>query len=197
MPESPAAEPPDLRVRHDDARAPLPDAVQSALVVPIASMEALVGRWRAELDPAASWGVPAHVTVVAPFGLPDRLDDEVIDAVAAAVASIGAFDVTFDRVSWFGEEVLWVAPEPDSGFRELTGAVWRRFPQFPPYGGEHQGTVPHLTVGVRGPAGRMRAAAAAVTRSLPVRATVDVVRLLAGSPRTGGWGPIVDLPLRR
>jgi len=59
----------------------------------------------------------------------------VIDLAAAAVASVPAFECTFARTRWFGEDVLWLAPEPDQPFRALTTALHRAFPQCPPFGG--------------------------------------------------------------
>jgi hypothetical protein len=41
--------------------------IESAIVVRIPETERLVGRFRADLDVAAALGVPAHVTVLAPF----------------------------------------------------------------------------------------------------------------------------------
>src|SRR6266851_12557 len=118
---------------------------ESAVVVRTPEAEALVGR--ADLDVAAGLGVPAHVTVLAPFVAPNLLGDEMIGALAEAIGSVRSFDVTFARVAWFDRSVLWLAPEPAEPFQALTDAVWRRFPDCPPYRGEHQDVVPHLTVG--------------------------------------------------
>jgi hypothetical protein len=46
------------------------------------------------------------------------------------------------RCGWFGEHVLWPAPEPDTPFRALTSAVWGAFPRHPPYGGAHREVLP-------------------------------------------------------
>ncbi|NIQ97618.1 MAG: 2'-5' RNA ligase family protein, partial [Desulfuromonadales bacterium] len=42
--------------------------------------------------------------------------------------------------------VLYLGPEPDWPFRDLTVAIWKRFPDHPPYGGRHRDIVPHLSV---------------------------------------------------
>jgi len=81
----------------------------------------------------------------------------VVDALAAAVASVSAFGCEFPVTSWFGEDVLYLAPRPDEPFRALTRAVCAAFPGYLPYGGAFADTIPHLTVGERqrgGSAGR-------------------------------------------
>ena len=60
---------------------------ETAVVVPIPEAEGVVGPYRARLDHAAELGVPAHVTVIAPFAPPD-----LIDAVWTLNALIGSFD---------------------------------------------------------------------------------------------------------
>jgi len=44
---------------------------------------------------------------------------------------------------------MWLDPEPALPFRDLTNAVWRMFPQHPPYGGAHPDLIPHLTLAER------------------------------------------------
>lgn len=125
----------------------MPEPTQTAVIVPIASAETAVTKHRQRLDVAASWGVPAHVTVVYPFVLPTEVDDQVIARLAAVFAAAAPFDCTFDRCGWFGDDVLWLAPDRDQEFRDLTEQVVEQFPHYLPYGGAHDDVVPHLTVG--------------------------------------------------
>jgi len=168
---------------------------ESAVVVRIPEAEALVGRFRADLDVAAGLGVSAHVTVLAPFVTPGLIDDEVISALADAVGSVVAFDVTFARVAWFDRSVLWLAPEPAEPFQALTDAVWRRFPSCPPYRGEYQDVVPHLTVGIDLHPDALESAALAIVPGLPVMATVSAAVLMRGSREPGSWHAVAELPL--
>jgi hypothetical protein len=48
---------------------------ESALVVVVPEAEAAVNAHRRRLDPAAAWGVPAHVTVLYPFAPPHTLTE--------------------------------------------------------------------------------------------------------------------------
>ena len=120
-----------------------PAATQTALIVSVPAAEAVVGEHRRRLDVAASWGVPAHVTVLYPFVEPVRARDPgVITAVGAAVGTVTAFSCSFRRTAWFGDDALWLDPDPAQPFRDLTAAVWRAFPDHPPYGGAHDTVVP-------------------------------------------------------
>ena len=172
------------------------EPVQSALIVAVPEAEPAVRALRAGYDPSASWGVPAHVSVLYPFLPPDRIDASVLAAVRAAVRAVPAFDLTLARTAWFGDEVLWLAPEPDAPFRALTEALWRRFRQAPPYGGEFADVVPHLTVADRQPAAVLRSAEDRVRPLLPVFSRVRSVRLIAGRPEPGdSWRTVAEFPL--
>ena len=51
----------------------VPMAAQSAVLVSVPEAEPAVSRYRARLDRAGAWGVPAHVTILYPFVAPPRL----------------------------------------------------------------------------------------------------------------------------
>jgi 2'-5' RNA ligase len=170
-------------------------ATASAVLVPVPEAEPVVGAVRSALDAAAGWGVPAHVTVLFPFVPPAALDDGVRAALAEAVASVRAFDVVFARTAWFGDRVVWLAPEPAGPFRALTEAVCARFPDYPPYGGEYPDHTPHLTLGHDAPLDVLRAAARDVATMLPVRARVSGASLWTGAPESGGWRRVAEFPL--
>lgn len=168
---------------------------ETAVIVALPEAEEAVGRLRAELDRSAAWGVPAHLTVLYPFLPPSAVDQRVLAALTAAVATVPAFEVALVRCEWFGEQVLWLAPEPAQPFRRLTLAIHRRFPDHPPYRGAHSDLVPHLTVGHDAPVRALRAAAAEIAPRLPIRARVRTVRLIQGSTAAGSWHTVTELPL--
>ena|SRR5918996_1931582 len=171
------------------------DPTLSAVVVPVPEAEPHVEALRAALDPSAALGVPAHVTIMFPFLPPARIDDDVLTALGGVLAAAPAFEVGFERVAWFGEDVVWWAPEPADPFVELTAAVGARF-GLRPYDGAHgEDVVPHLTVGHGAPLPQLRAAAADVAAGPPVRATVRSARLMVGSREPGSWTTVADLPL--
>lgn len=110
-------------------------------------------------------------------------------ALSAAISSVPAFECTFVATGWFGTEVLWLAPQPDTPFRQLIQAVWRVFPDHPPYGGIHDDVQPHLTVAERalGNLDDLEAAEAAAVAGLPVHQRIDHALLIAGSDRPRSW----------
>lgn len=168
----------------------------SALLVPIPEAEPAVAAHRDRLDRAASWGVPAHITVLVPFLPPAALDERVHAALGQIAAAVPAFFLTLDRLAWFGERVLWLAPDPPDPFRALTAAVTARFPGVQPYGGAFDEVIPHLTIGHDHPVGVLRAAGEAVRPHLPIRARASTLRLLTGPSAAGGpWSPLADFPL--
>ncbi len=182
---------------HMNSVPPSSVSLESAVLVPVPEAELAVGRHRHRLDRAATWGVPAHVTVLFPFVAPSAITGATITALADAVGSVTAFDCEFPATAWFGQEVVWLAPQPAEPFRALTRAVSAAFPDYPPYGGGYDDVVPHLTVGYR-PAGEVTElleAEADVLRWLPVQAHISRVWLMTGRAAPGSWQTIAELPL--
>jgi len=137
----------------------MPPATESALLVEVPAAEPAVADRRAELDRAAGWGVPAHITLLYPFVPPARLGADVLAATGEAVAVVAAFELVLATVRWFGDDVVWAAPEEPAPLRLLIARLRARFPQYPPYGGTIADPEPHLTIGHLGsPADRWAAA---------------------------------------
>lgn len=169
--------------------------LESAILIKVPQVESLVGKYRRDLDPSAEWGVPAHVTLLYPFLPPSEIDAKVLGRIATCVSGHRAFEVQFARANWFGEEVLWLAPEPESPFRELTATLSGAFPETPPYGGTIFDPVPHLTVADGAMVDQMREVESLVIAELPIWAFFDSVSVMVGSPETASWKTLVDFPL--
>jgi 2'-5' RNA ligase len=170
--------------------------LESALLAVIPAAENLVAPHRRRLDTNAALGVPAHVTVLYPFLPASAVDETVRGELARLFSAFPRFSVTFDRTDWFGENVLWLGPSDPAPFRALTDLVYAAFPACPPFGGEFEDAVPHLTVGHSRPVAEMRAAEAAVRPGLPVSGPVTEVTLMTG-PADGGahWTRSATFPL--
>jgi 2'-5' RNA ligase len=169
--------------------------METGLIVPVPEVEPAVGSHRAELDRSAAWAVPAHVTVLYPFLPPERIDGTVLAALRDILAETPGFTVTFRRIAWFGETVVWLAPEPDRPFRDLTAALWQRFPEAAPYGGEFTDVVPHLTIGHDAGRQRLEQAAEAVRPHLPITATITGIRLVVGEFERVAWRTLDEFQL--
>ena len=171
---------------------------QTALIIAVPAAEPAVSSHRATLDRAASWGVPAHITLVYPFLPPGAINDDTLAALRRIAATEPAFEVSLDRIGWFGDSVTWLAPNPAQPFIALTAALATRFPQALPYGGAFDETVPHLTIGHDHPRPVLQAAAETVTTYLPITTTVTSISLIAGIPEPGdNWHLVADYPLAR
>jgi 2'-5' RNA ligase len=168
---------------------------QSGLVVPVAAATATVAPWRERLDPAAVHGVPAHVTVLFPFAPPASIGPVHLQRLSHIFSMARPFDFALTGVGWFGETVVYLTPEPAAPFVALTERVVAAFPEHPPYEGEFDAIVPHLTIGDRGSPVELRRAAAAVAPALPIHARATEVWLMVGAPVPGAWQVRTRFPL--
>ena len=171
--------------------------VESAIIIKVPEVEHIVGPHRRTLDPSAEWGVPAHVTLLYPFLHPSTIDADVLRRLVEVVARHREFDVQFLQTDWFGEEVLWLSPEPDLPFRRLTNTLTATFPETPPYAGAILDPTPHLTVAVGASFHDMRQAESAVIKQLPVHVSLSSVSVMVGAPKTNSWITIADIPLSK
>ena len=140
---------------------------RTGLVVPMPDLEALVGPHRREWDPVAVLGARAHVTVLFPFAPVVTLDDGILERVRHALAGFTPFAVRFAGVASFPDDVLYLVPEPAARFRELTAALAAEFPEYPPYHGQFDEVIPHLTV-AHHPDAPMAEITAALAAALPM-----------------------------
>lgn len=150
----------------------------SGLVVECPELEPVLTVHRRRLDPLMALGVPAHITVLAPFLPSEEIDETVLASLRDLFAPVPAFDVTLSRTEWFGTDLLWLAPDDDQPFRALTARAYAAYPSCPPYGGEFPDPIPHLTVGAGADVSSMRAAAQDLQAELPVAMHATHVSLL-------------------
>ncbi|MFE1880444.1 2'-5' RNA ligase family protein [Streptomyces diastatochromogenes] len=168
-------------------------AGQSGLIVRVPAAEPAVRAWRDRLDPSARVGVPAHVTVLFPFLDASRIDQGVCTAIGEVLDRHQSFGVRFERCGRF-PGVLYLAPEPDTPFRRLTEAFVARWPENPPFGGQFDDVVPHLTVAQGQDEAVLEKAEADLLGSLPVVAHVSSVDLLVHDGTR--WRQRGSFPLR-
>jgi 2'-5' RNA ligase len=169
-------------------------ATESALLIAVPAVEALVGEHRALLDPSAPRGVPPHITVLYPFMAPDDIRDDVVECLADGFAACRRFDFELASVCWFGNTVVYLAPEPAEAFRDLTRRAVKLFPAFPPYRGAYADLSPHLTVGQDAPIDVLRAAADAVASGLPFRTSATAITLMVGGTEPASWRVHTQFP---
>jgi len=169
--------------------------LESALVVLAPLAEPLVQAYRAEHDPSAALGVPAHVTVLYPFA-PPALPAATLAQLMALFAEFEPFDYALAELrQWPG--LLYLAPEPAAPFRSLTQRAAAAFPDYPPYGGRFSDIIPHLTLAQLEDAERLAGVAAHFQANcgpqLPLRLRAEAVALLDNE--RGAWRVCATFPL--
>lgn len=162
---------------------------ESAFAVNVPEAEPYVGALRERFDPSAGLGVPAHITVLYPFMSPENITEAVLGEIRRALSLAGPFRYALARVKRF-PGALYLAPEPAAPFIALTQILVSQFPDYLPYGGQHGGIVPHLTVAQAGEAEHALAEAqlAATLPSTGIRATCNEVVLIENSSDL--WKPM-------
>lgn len=154
-------------------------AAQTAVLLCVPEAEPLVHAWRSTGDPSAAGGIPAHVTLLAPFLPRDRLDAGVLGELSWFFGGVDAFDLHFDGIGEFPDDgVVYLEPDGD-GLDDLADALARRWPETPPYRGRHARPHAHLTVVHTDDAALRTQAAQAVEQGLPLKARAGQAALWA------------------
>jgi len=170
---------------------------ETAFIVRVPEAEACVNALRERFDASVQLGVPAHITVLVPFMSPDLVTDTILQGAQDALSQVPSFAFSLERVARF-PATAFLAPEPAEPFIELTQALVRRFPEFPPFRGEHESIIPHLTV-ANGSAEEAEAAAIELEAQLrlhgKIRSVCASVSLLENS--SGRWNEMHVFTLPR
>lgn len=169
------------RLRARLLRAGWPRPPASALVIMVPAAGPLLLASADGGGAPRSGALPPHITLLYPFLPPSRIDGAVEHAVARLLASFEPFAFALESVGRF-PGVLYVTPEPAERFRELTEALWCRWPSARPYRGAYADIVPHLTVAM----GSEQRLPAALRAALPVHAVASEVSLMVAD-RRGRW----------
>jgi hypothetical protein len=109
------------------------------------------------------------------------------------LASFAPFESTLAETARF-RGLLYLNPEPRESFIEMTEALAEAFPEFPPYGGEFDEVVPHVTV-AQADDQVLAAAERELAPQLPVMTRVERVWLVEDAP--DGWRRHTAFPLER
>ena len=142
--------------------------------------EPVVGRWRAEHDVAARYGIPAHVTVRTPFLPPEQWRDPTLSSLERFLP----IEMTLARLE-DRPGALVVLVEPDDGLRGITEAVGLQWPSLPPHKENRPDLAYHVTV-VRTPNDDIRSQAReAIAPHLPLNVTGTEWWASAGSFEEG------------
>jgi 2'-5' RNA ligase len=123
--------------------------MESTIVILVPEAEGLVQSFRDRYDPSAKVGMPAHITLLYPFKSPDEIDEVALHTLRHCFLRFPPFKFSLKTINQFAGETLYLVPEPEDPFRELTLGIWGCYPETPPYRGRYSTVIPHLTVADR------------------------------------------------
>ena len=119
--------------------------MQTGLVLHVPEARSIVGPIRRKHDPAASAGMPPHVTLIYPFMDSRAFDDAARQRLKSVCETTSPISMRFKGCGTF-DRVLWLAPEPAEPIVDLVRSLEAAFPDHPPFGGAFAEVIPHLTV---------------------------------------------------
>jgi 2'-5' RNA ligase len=147
----------------------------SALIIRVDLPPALAAL-RLRSDENAADGVPAHVTLLYPFGDPSSIDHRVGSLVGSIVSRHAAWSMILgERRRW--PDTLYVSVEPDAPVRALQVDLAAAFPTLALYGGTYPFT-PHVTISEGEGAHDPAVADDPAWSELPVTRVADAVELI-------------------
>lgn len=162
---------------------------ESALVVLVPEAEVVAKPFRDRYDPSAAAGVPAHITLLYPFKAPDEIHGLILGELRDCFARFEPIPFSLHAIRRFPGGVLYLAPEPDEPFRQLTLSIWKQFPETPPYRGKWPDIMPHLSVAQLANEAQLTAIEEDFSRAsqgdLPIPAIASEVALMES--RSGRW----------
>lgn len=154
--------------------------MQTTVLIPVPEAAPIVARHRWELDPSSAAGIPEHVTLLYPFVEPDA---GVERELARIFAEVVAFRFALVRTGWFGDQLLYLAPEPAAPFIALTDRLEASF-GVKPYEGAYADVVPHLTVAQENDSRELESQ---LLPALPIAAHAVEAWLMTRPVMEGGW----------
>jgi 2'-5' RNA ligase len=155
---------------------------ETAIAALFPELDPLLSGWLRRYTPSGARGLGPHVTLNVPFA-DSFLVGEHLAQLAAELARFAAFDVVLRSAARF-PGTLYLEPEPAEPFVAMTEALGRAFPDFPPYEGEFDEIVPHLTI-AQGEDSLLDAIEAELAEQLPLVTRVERVWLVENTP--SGW----------
>jgi len=124
----------------------------SLLLIPVPEVEFVVRPRLARLSPERLPPEPgettAHITLLGPFAELGSIGHGLVSELEDFFADVVPFPFALTSIRELPGAVTYLVPEPTTPFRRLTLELTKRFPEFPPYRGEFDAVVPHLSVPV-------------------------------------------------
>mgnify|MGYP006317312009 FL=1 len=125
--------------------------------------------------------IPLSLTLLYPFAPVDEVDSH-RETLVSFFASYEPFELVLDRLEqWDEGGAVYAAPSPEEPLRGMMRALWRLFPQYPPYREEGIDPPPHASLTETGGEDRQATRSRVEQRLaglLPARIPIDEVTLM-------------------
>lgn len=118
---------------------------QSSVDIVIPELDTIIGKWRKSTVDIASLGVPSHITLLWPW-CPPPISDEYIKKLENVLSFLNSFVITFHKIEYFGESVIYLDVENKKEVKELMDRVGQEFPEYPMYENTIKDPQSHLTI---------------------------------------------------
>ncbi len=156
--------------------------METSLIAPVPEAKRLVGRWRDVLDPWADQGIPAHLTLAAPFLPLSGITEEVLQRLRILAAGLARPRVVFDRVQHLPGAVS-LLPADDRALTALTSGLTAAWPVVRATLRTGSKRPYHLTAARSDDERIFREIAAALRPMLPITVCLDCLHLVAHDAR--------------
>ena len=146
-------------------------------------MRGQIRRFEPDFDLSRTADVQAHITVLGPFVPLEDCDGGLVAELAAFFLAQPSFSYTLREVCTFPGVVVYLSPEPQSAFCSLIDATAKQYPSYPPYGGQFDEVIPHMTVGPLWSVQMEDRLIQAATEAVPIHSVAREVRLIYNAPK--------------
>lgn len=148
----------------------------TVILIPVPEADHIVRPVAEETSPHRSSPMTvAHISL-SDFLPADRIDGVALAGLASFFDTVAPFDVTLDRVERFSSGLAYLAPEPRAEFDALIARLTDRHPDTPPYGGQFDVVIPHMSLYL--PNECTEGDLEAVRATLPIRFRASEARLV-------------------
>jgi 2'-5' RNA ligase len=121
--------------------------VLASIDILLPSLLPVIGEWYSK-TPSADDGMPPHCTLLYPWRRSEMLRTD-LEQLRQVASSFGPIQVELRGLGRFPNVALYLVPEPGDILCALMRAIWKAFPDSPPYEGAfglRPAPVPHVTV---------------------------------------------------
>ena len=125
-------------------------------------------------------GIPLSITLLYPFAAPSDVD-RYREQLRSFFASHDPFELELAGLEqWEESGAVYAVPEPEQPLRDLMRALWRLFPEYPPYGEAGSDPPPHASLTWKGEdrAATRHRVEERLDRLLPARFRISEVALM-------------------